>query len=124
MYTLVFLTLIGIVKSSSLINCEHYTTKYSCLDRNLCKWCNITTNNTITNKCQYATGYVLDNSSECVYSDNYSWLITMINIIMNLILVIIFFLILSYIISISDVILEKYFASSTNVNVSISEYSG
>lgn len=117
MFSLVFLTLIGIVESTYLINCDHYTTEDTCIDRNLCKWCNITTNNTITNKCQYGTWYVVDNSSECVYSDNYRWIITMINIIINLILVMIFFLILSYIISISDIILEKYFASSTNDDV-------
>lgn len=117
MLPILFLTFIGIVESSSLINCLHYSSESSCLERNLCKWCNITMNNTFTNTCEYATGYVLDNSSNCVYSRNYEWLITMINIIMNLLLVIIFFLVLSYIISISDIILEKYFASSSNDDV-------
>lgn len=100
--------------SSLFVDCNNIDSREMCLNRNLCKWCNITVNNTVERECKYASGYAIENNSECEYSHNYEKIITMINIIINLIFIIVFFVMLTYIVTISEMILNKYFASSTN----------
>ena len=104
------------------VNCHQYTDKQICLEHDLCKWCNITTsviknNNTIyntSNVCKYATSYVEDNDDICVYGNHYLFIVKLVNIIINLALIIIFFVLLTYIVNVSELILNKYFESSTN----------
>lgn len=106
---------------SFYIKCSDYKDIDSCLTHDLCKWCNVTNsynrdNSTIYNStgvCKYATSYVEDNDI-CVYGEHYLFVVKMINIIINLTMIIIFFVLLTYIVGISELILNKYFESSTN----------
>ena len=101
--------------------CNLYTDKDSCLTHDLCKWCNITNsynrNNTTiyntTSVCKYATSYIEDNDI-CVYGEHYLFVVELINIIINLTMIIVFFVLLTYIVGVSELILNKYFESSTN----------
>lgn len=115
------INLFGIV-NSSFIRCRHFDTMKTCIKEDLCKWCNISTDYTINNvtkfnttgTCKYATSYVLDSNDQCIYSENYEYIVGIINIIINVTLIVIFLVLLTYIVGVSELILNKYFDSSNN----------
>ena len=115
-------SLIGFA-NSSLISCSHYKSIQTCLTQDLCKWCNssrLIGNNLYeynnSGVCRYATSYVLDTNDMCYYTPNYEYIVTLVNMIINITLIVIFLVLLSYIVCISEQILNKYFASSDNNN--------
>jgi hypothetical protein len=118
----IFFNLI-VFSNSSFISCRHHKSMETCLSHDLCKWCNSSVplgNNSYeynnTGVCRYATSYVLDTNDMCYYNNNYEYIVTLVNMIINITLIVIFMVLLSYIVGISEKILNNYFASSDNNN--------
>ena len=98
-------------------NCRNFEDKKDCIEHTFCGWCNNTNIKNVSSKenissCEYANNIVFENDYDCIYNEHYRTMIILVNTIITLSIIFIFFMSMLYIVTISNLILNKYFESS------------
>lgn len=98
-------------------NCRNFVDMDTCIEHTFCGWCNNTNIKNVSSKgnissCEYANNIVFENDYDCKYNEHYRSMIIIVNAIITLSIIFIFFMSMLYIVNISNLILNKYFESS------------
>ena len=98
-------------------NCRNFVDMDTCIEHTFCGWCNNTNIKNVSLKgnissCEYANNIVFENDHTCIYNGHYRNMIIIVNTIITLSIIFIFFMSMLYIVNISNLILNKYFESS------------
>ena len=96
-------------------DCKKNDNINNCIEHTFCGWCNSSNTKNISyniSSCEYVNNIVFDKDRNCIYNKHYKSMIIIVNAIITLSLIFIFFMSMLYIINVSSLILNKYFESS------------